>query len=77
MLTEASGSNTIYQMDAGQNQSNLDTVVIMDGSRQETGLVKQILPPVYRGAIVVCQGEILGKPKQALRLLASRDAKRT
>ncbi len=56
LLTEASGSNTIYQMDAGQNQGNLDTVVIMDGSRQETGLVKQILPPVYRGAIVVCQG---------------------
>ena len=56
LLTEASGSNTIYQMDAGQNQSNLDTVVVMDGNRQETGLVKQILPPAYRGAIVVCQG---------------------
>ena len=56
LLTEASGSNTIYQMDTGQNQSNLDTVVIMDGNREEAGLVKQILPPVYRGAIVVCQG---------------------
>lgn len=56
LLTEASGSNTIYQMDAGQNQGNLDTVVVMDGNRQETGLVKQILPPAYRGAIVVCQG---------------------
>lgn len=56
MLTEASGSNTIYQMDAGQNHSDLDTVVVMDGNREETGLVKQVLPPVYKGALVVCQG---------------------
>jgi len=56
LLTEESGSNTIYQMDTGQNQSNLDTVIVMDGNREETGLVKQVLPPVYRGAIIVCQG---------------------
>ena len=56
LLTESSGSNTIYQMDTTQNQSNLDTVVITNQSREETGLVKQVLPPTYKGALIVCQG---------------------
>lgn len=56
LLTEASGSDTIYQIDTAQNQSNFDTVIVTDGNREETGLVKQILPPVYRGAVIVCQG---------------------
>ena len=56
LLTEASGSDTIYQINAAQNQSNLDTVIVTDRNREETGLVKQILPPVYRGALIVCQG---------------------
>ena len=56
LLSEAAGSNTIYQMDTGQNQSHSDTVIIMDSNREETGLVKQILPPVYRGAVIACQG---------------------
>ncbi len=56
LLSEASGSDTIYQVDTTQNQSNLDTVIVRDGSREEAGLIKQVLPPVYRGAIVVCQG---------------------
>lgn len=56
LLTEASGSDTIYQMDTAQNQGNLDTVIVTDGNREEYGLVKQVLPPVYRGALVVCQG---------------------
>lgn len=56
LLTEESGSDTIYQTDTGQNASNVDTVILTDGSREEMGLIKQVLPPVYRGAIVVCQG---------------------
>ena len=56
LLTELSGSSTIYQMDTGMNQSNSDTVVIMDQNREEKGLVKQIIPPIYKGAVIVCQG---------------------
>lgn len=56
LLTEASGSDTIYQMDTEQRADDLDTVIITDGNRAEAGLVRQILPPVYRGALVVCQG---------------------
>ena len=56
LLTEASGKNTIYQTDSSQNNGNLDTVIVTDKERNETGLVKQIQPPVYRGALIVCQG---------------------
>ena len=56
LLTEASGSDTIYQMDEGQNQSSLDTVIVTGENRIETGLVKQIISPVYKGAVIVCQG---------------------
>ena len=56
LLTEASGSDTIYQMDEGQNQSNLDTVIVTGENRVETGLVKQLISPVYKGAVIVCQG---------------------
>lgn len=56
LLTEASGSDTIYQMDISQNQSNSDTVIVMNKDREEIGLVKQIMPPKYKGAVIVCQG---------------------
>ncbi len=56
LLTEERGSSTIYQTDENQNHSNLDTVIITDKNREETGLIRQILPPVYRGALIVCQG---------------------
>lgn len=56
LLTEAAGSNTIYQTDTGQNQSDLDTVIVTGREREETGLVKQVIPAVYKGALVVCQG---------------------
>ena len=56
LLTELSGSSTIYQTDTAQNQGNSDTVIVMDRNREEQGLVKQVLPPVYKGALVVCQG---------------------
>lgn len=56
LLTEASGSRTVYQMDTRQSQNNMDTVIVTDSNRQESGLVQQVMPPVYKGAIVVCQG---------------------
>ena len=62
LLTEATGQRTYYQTDedisTGENASDIrtDTVIISDGSRAEGGLVRQIDPPVYMGAIVLCQG---------------------
>ncbi len=56
LLTEDSGKNTVYQMDENRNQANLDTVIVMNSQREELGLIKQIISPEYRGAVIVCQG---------------------
>lgn len=62
LLTEASGKETVYQTSNKISQSEensttqIDTVTVTDADRNETGLVKQTNPPVYQGAIVVCQG---------------------
>ena len=53
LLTEREGERTVYQYDEG---SGTDTVIITDGNRAEQGLVQQVIPPVYLGAVVVCQG---------------------
>ena len=31
-------------------------MTVTDGQRNETGLVRQVNPPSYLGAVVVCQG---------------------
>ena len=61
MLTVASGEKVIYQEDvdiaAGENGSQRhDTVIVTDSDRNQTGLVTRVDPPVYLGAIIVCQG---------------------
>lgn len=62
LLTEASGEKTLYQTneDSGKSQASQDrrstTVLVTDGTRQQTGLVVQVIPPVYQGAVVLCQG---------------------
>lgn len=62
MLTDRTGSETIYQTDRQESQSedNLsvktETVVISTGSYEKTYLVRQVNPPRYLGAVVVCQG---------------------
>lgn len=61
MLTVAAGEQTIYQtdedIDAGENgSSRFDTVIVTDAQRAQSGLIQQINPPRYQGAIIVCQG---------------------
>lgn len=58
MLTESSGGETVYQTDEDSDAQSLrvDTVIVTDSDRAEQGLVKQVNPPVWLGAIVVCQG---------------------
>ena len=56
LLTEFSGRETIYQSDSGHNLSGSDTVILTDGNRSQYGLVRQVLAPVYKGAVVVCKG---------------------
>lgn len=62
LLTEASGAETIYQTDEDRTTTSdssslkVKTVTVTDSSREEKGLVRTITPPVYLGAIIVCQG---------------------
>lgn len=59
MLTEAAGESVHYQSDediSSDGGQRSQTVVITDGSRSEQGLIKSVSPPVYLGAVVVCQG---------------------
>lgn len=58
LLTIAQGEQTLYVYDEDRSESDSarDTVVITDSSRAQTGLVSQVLPPSYLGAVIVCQG---------------------
>ena len=62
LLTEKEGSQTLYQTDSQTNADESgsrrtdDTVLVEDENRTESGLVRQTLGPVYRGAVILCQG---------------------
>ncbi len=61
LLTLASGEKTVYQTDedisTGENgTTRFDTVIITGSDRGQSGLIQQVNPPSYQGAIVVCQG---------------------
>lgn len=60
LLTEAAGSETLYQTD------ETDTVILTDSQRSEEGLVRRRDPPEYLGAIIVCKGADDARVKLAI-----------
>lgn len=62
MLTVAKGEETVYQTDneitseSDNVRQNTNTVTVTDANRNQSGLVRQRVSPIYLGAIVVCQG---------------------
>jgi len=62
LLTQASGEAVYYQQDENSQQTDnssdirRQTVIISDPQREESGLIHKIDPPIYRGAIILCQG---------------------
>lgn len=62
MLTIAQGEETVYQFDQdlttdeGGSSSQKDTVTVTDKDRGQSGLITQVNPPRYQGALIVCQG---------------------
>ena len=58
LLSVSAGQKIIYQRDTdiSGEKSKADTVIITDGDRVESGLVQQVIPQTYLGAIVVCRG---------------------
>lgn len=62
VLSVAEGEKTIYQTDSTYTQSEANTssktqtILITDSDRNQAGLIYQMNPPVYRGAVVLSQG---------------------
>lgn len=62
LLSVASGEEIFYQCNENSSSSdssssmNSQTVVITDSGRNQKGVVRQINPPVYQGAVILCQG---------------------
>lgn len=62
LLSIGVGEETVYQTDtegsssADSSNQTAKTVIITDSQRSEAGLIRQVNPAAYRGAIVVCQG---------------------
>lgn len=62
LLTVRSGEENLYQTDTetdtdeASSRQDSRTVIVQDASRGESGLIRRTDPPVYQGALVVCQG---------------------
>ena len=62
LLTEAAGAQTVYQTDDDRSTTSdsehlqVETVIVTNSNREEQGLIRTVTPPVYLGAIIVCQG---------------------
>lgn len=72
LLTESAGEEILYQTDEDFSQSEQssdvrrETVLVTDAQRSQEGLVRQVNPPQYQGAIVLCQGA--GSPSVKLSI---------
>lgn len=68
MLSVSQGERVVYQTDedisGGDGGVRSDTVIVSDGNRVQSGLIQQVNPPSYLGAVIVCQGA----DKPAVRL---------
>lgn len=62
LLTESYGTETIYQTEEGietaadSSSVQREIVLITGADRSQEGLIRQVNPPGYLGAVVVCQG---------------------
>ena len=62
MLTIAQGEEIIYQtnddLSDGSDTSgkHTDTVTVTDADKNQVGLIRQVNPPGFLGALVICQG---------------------
>lgn len=62
LLTQSAGEETLFQVDkntsveeSGENNRS-ETVLVSGAGREESGLIRQVKAPTYRGAVIVCQG---------------------
>jgi stage III sporulation protein AG len=62
LLTQAVGEEIVYQKDMNESishngtDSEVSTVIVSGSDRSETGLICKVNPPIYLGAVILCQG---------------------
>ena len=58
MLTTAKGEEVLFKsdLDISEGQTREDTIILTDADRAQNGLITQVNPPIYLGAIIVCDG---------------------
>ncbi len=62
LLSKGEGEETVYQTNSDTSRTGDDvterrsTVTVTDTARVQAGLIKQVNPPKYLGAIIVCEG---------------------
>lgn len=62
LLTEYTGEEMVYQVDKTRSDASdtsntkTETVILTDSERNENGMICKIIAPVYKGALIVCQG---------------------
>ena len=62
MLSLSEGEEIVYQTDdnstIGNNSeaNNKKIVTVTDSQRNQQGLIKQVIPATYKGAVIICQG---------------------
>ena len=72
LLTFAHGAETHYQTNKDSSETSdsvdnhLETVLISDSGRGESGLIRRIDSPIYRGAVVLCQGAASAQVRLAI-----------
>ena len=74
MLTIAEGQKTVYQSDTDTSANSVrqDTVIITGNDRTQSGMILQVNPAKYLGAIVVCQGADQADVRLAVTQAVSR-----
>lgn len=74
MLSVRTGEQTLFQEDKDTSGDSLrqETVIVSGADRGQSGLVQQINPPTYLGAIVVCKGADRAQVRLAIVEAVSR-----
>lgn len=72
LLSIGSGAEVYYQTDENSQKMvesidrRVETVIITDHDRNQQGLVRRMDPPLYLGAVVLCQGADSSRVKLAV-----------
>ncbi len=74
MLSVKNGEQILFQedKDSGGDSIRQDTVIVTGADREQSGLVQQVNPPTYLGAIVVCKGADRAQVRLAIVEAVSR-----